>query len=63
VVGEVSLTGEVRPVPGMEKRVRACRDLGYGTVVGPAEGAGPGVTPVPLIREAVRVVFGGKESR
>ena len=63
VAGEVSLTGEVRPVPGMDKRVRACRDLGYATVVGPAEGAAPEVTPVPLIRDAVRAVFGGKELR
>jgi DNA repair protein RadA/Sms len=67
VVGEVSLTGEVRPVPGMEKRARACRELGYATLVGPAEdaaagGAGAG-RPVQLIKDAVRVVFGGAGSR
>jgi DNA repair protein RadA/Sms len=64
VIGEVSLTGEVRPVPGMEKRLRACRDLGYATLVGPAEDVerpeDPSLVAVQLIKDAVRSVFGGK---
>jgi DNA repair protein RadA/Sms len=35
VIGEVSLTGEVRPVSGIQKRARAARELGFGTLVGP----------------------------
>jgi DNA repair protein RadA/Sms len=35
VIGEVSLTGEVRPVPGIEKRSKACRELGFETLIGP----------------------------
>jgi DNA repair protein RadA/Sms len=69
VTGEVSLTGEVRPVPGLEKRFRACRDLGYTTLVGPAEssdtdqetGKDPGFTRVGLVQDAVRSVFGDRE--
>ena len=36
VVGEVGLTGEVRPVAGMEKRVREAARLGFRNVVLPA---------------------------
>jgi DNA repair protein RadA/Sms len=65
VIGEVSLTGEVRPVPGVEKRARACRDLGFDRLVGPggAESEsppGPSFTGVVNVKEAVRVVFGGE---
>jgi DNA repair protein RadA/Sms len=41
VVGEVSLTGEVRPVTGMDKRVRAARELGFDRVIGPREDIDP----------------------
>jgi DNA repair protein RadA/Sms len=62
VTGEVSLTGEIRPVPGMEKRARACRDMGFETLMGPG-GAGAD-TPetgtfkaVEIVQEAVRLAF------
>jgi DNA repair protein RadA/Sms len=63
VIGEVSLTGEVRPVPGLEKRSRACRELGFEFLIGPggAEGLptdGASYTGVMLVKEAVRAVFG-----
>lgn len=66
VVGEVSLTGEVRPVPGLAKRVRAARELGFEKVIGPAarvaeDSESPpadGVVPVALIQEAVKLAFG-----
>jgi len=65
VIGEVSLTGEVRPVPGLEKRFRACKELGFDRLVGPggAESEPPqgsSFTGVVLVKEAVRVVFGGE---
>jgi DNA repair protein RadA/Sms len=72
VIGEVSLTGEVRPVPGLEKRSRACRELGFDSLVGPAsaEGLPPegaSYTGVGLVKEAIRAVFGpggsGPQSR
>ncbi|MGD0726262.1 MAG: DNA repair protein RadA [Spirochaetia bacterium] len=63
VIGEVSLTGEIRPVPGLEKRARACRELGFETLIGPG---GPDAEPpegasfkgAELVKEAVRIVFG-----
>ncbi|MGO9310488.1 MAG: DNA repair protein RadA [Spirochaetia bacterium] len=63
VIGEVSLTGEVRPVPGLEKRSRACRELGFESLIGPggAEGLptdGASYTGVMLVKDAVRGVFG-----
>jgi DNA repair protein RadA/Sms len=72
VIGEVSLTGEVRPVPGLEKRARACREMGFVALVGPvmeaAAGAqkregqeksdGASITGVELVSDAVRAVFG-----
>ena len=63
VIGEVSLTGEVRPVPGLEKRSRACRELGFDSLVGPAasEGLpaeGAAYTGVGLVKEAIKAVFG-----
>jgi DNA repair protein RadA/Sms len=66
VIGEVSLTGEVRPVPGLEKRSRACRELGFDSLVGPggAEGLPPegaSYTGVGLVKEAVKAVFGPYE--
>ncbi len=63
VIGEVSLTGEVRPVPGLEKRSRACRELGFERLIGPG-GAdseppqGTAFSGVALVKDAVRVVFG-----
>ena len=65
VIGEVSLTGEVRPVPGLEKRFRACRELGFDRLVGPG-GAdseppqGAAFTGVQRVKEAVRAVFGAE---
>jgi DNA repair protein RadA/Sms len=66
VIGEVSLTGEVRPVPGLEKRSRACRELGFESLIGPggAEGLPPdgaAYTGVVLVKEAVRAVFGDSD--
>ena len=65
VIGEVSLTGEVRPVPGLEKRFRACRELGFDRLVGPG-GAdseppqGASFSGVAQVKEAVRAVFGAE---
>lgn len=62
VTGEVSLTGEVRPVPGMEKRARACHDMGFEALIGPG-GAGAErpetgrFSPVEMVRDAVRLAF------
>jgi DNA repair protein RadA/Sms len=63
VIGEVSLTGEVRPVSGLEKRSRACKELGFNALIGPGgtqeeKPEGAGFTGVERVRDAVRAVFG-----
>ncbi|HUI69019.1 MAG TPA: DNA repair protein RadA [Spirochaetia bacterium] len=63
VTGEVSLTGEVRPVPGIEKRARACHEMGFQSLIGPG---GPSAdrpdsgafSAVEMVRDGVRCAFG-----
>jgi len=62
VIGEVSLTGEVRPVPGIEKRSKACRELGFDSLIGPggpdAEKPSAGnFVGVPQVKNAVAAAF------
>ena len=55
-VGEVSLTGQVRPAPGMAQRLAAARAAGCQRVVAASSGhdrADPRVTPVRQVSEAL----------
>ena len=71
VIGEVSLTGEVRPVPGLAKRARACSELGFGALIGPegpdAEdspgGEAVAFTAVRMVKDAVRATFGAPKEK
>ena len=62
-IGEISLTGEIRPVSRMDKRIAECARLGYTTVIA-AKGAkapkalGIKLLPVSTLGEAVRVLTG-----
>jgi DNA repair protein RadA/Sms len=63
VVGEVSLAGEVRPVSGLEKRLRAAEEMGFSIVMGPAprgreRSPGKGLREVSEIKGAVASAFG-----
>lgn len=69
LAGELSLAGEVRPVRQMRRRARAALALGFGSVLGPAEGgeageaasSGPGEwKAVSELRGALRSLFGEK---
>ncbi len=71
-VGEVGLLGEVRPVAGLERRLREAFRLGFRTAIVPRSRLGeapaiPGmqVTTVGNLREAVVAAFGrdGREAR
>lgn len=72
VTGELSLTGEVRPVPHMDKRLKSSMELGFSPVIpkqvlGDPVGAKAAdkavatavVTGVYSLEEAIKVVFGG----
>lgn len=54
-VGEVGLTGQIRPVPGMPQRLAAARARGITTVFAPiGSHKEAGVTPVQHIRDALK---------
>jgi DNA repair protein RadA/Sms len=56
VFGEVGLSGEVRRVPFIEKRIAEAKKLGFEAVIGPAQKAGKApaiLKPVPDIRSAL----------
>ncbi len=63
LAGELSLAGEVRPAKRMRGRARAARALGFGRVLGPAEGGKAAVDPaeawliVASVAEAVKALF------
>jgi len=65
VTGELSLAGEVRPIPHLEKRIKTARDLGFALIV-PAGIKGskiPGAAEsVKGLKQAVTAVF-GKQAR
>jgi DNA repair protein RadA/Sms len=66
VTGEVSLAGEVRPVSGIEKRLRACQEMGFSPLIGPLarpdaprrQAPPEGLVAVPHVRDAVKAAFG-----
>jgi DNA repair protein RadA/Sms len=55
VCGEVSLLGEVRPVRGLDRRLREAARLGFRRAIVPAGPAGASGAPVPPGLELVRV--------
>ncbi|MFM8944507.1 MAG: AAA family ATPase, partial [Actinomycetota bacterium] len=60
-VGEVSLTGLVRPVAAMEQRIAAALAANVGTIYAPVERAprtAPDVIPVRHVRDALRWIAG-----
>jgi DNA repair protein RadA/Sms len=62
VFGEVSLSGDVRPVSRMEGRLKEARKLGFGRAFGPAAASENAAIPVSGVRrltEAVERIAGG----
>jgi DNA repair protein RadA/Sms len=56
VFGEVGLSGEVRRVPFMDKRIAEARKLGFETAIGPGQKSGrapSGLQSVPDVRTAL----------
>ncbi|GHV04389.1 DNA repair protein RadA [Spirochaetia bacterium] len=56
IAGELSLTGEIRPVRRLAGRIKTARGLGFDRFIGPEEGA----EAVKDIKSAVRLIFVAK---
>ncbi|SCI47009.1 Circadian clock protein kinase kaiC [uncultured Clostridium sp.] len=66
VTGEVGLTGEVRAVSFIEKRIAECKKLGFKKIIIPRnnydavkEVTGIDIIPVDNLRQAINIVLGG----
>ena len=62
-IGEVALTGEIRPVSRLEKRIGECARLGYTHLIVPKSEKLPRVEgvayhPVATLADAVRLLTG-----
>jgi DNA repair protein RadA/Sms len=69
-IGEVGLLGELRPVPGLERRLREAARVGFATAIVPRTGRseppavkGLEVVAVSNLREAVGRAIGGDPAR
>jgi DNA repair protein RadA/Sms len=70
VAGEVGLLGELRPVPGLERRLQEAARLGFSRAIVPAPGGRPPrsrpgssnleVVGVPTLRDAVAAAIGDR---
>lgn len=69
IAGELSLTGEIRPVRRLAGRVKTAANLGFNSFLGPAEGSTapsqtePGLKAVSNIKSAVKLIFGSGTKR
>ena len=68
VTGEVGLTGEVRAVSFIEKRISECKKLGFTKMVIPRynyevvkDTKGIEIWPVDNLRQAINIVLGGNK--
>ena len=67
VTGEVGLTGEVRAVSFIEKRIAECKKLGFTKIVIPKSNydaikdniKGIEIYPVDSVRQAINIILGG----
>ena len=65
-IGEVSLTGEVRNVSNLDKRISECKKLGFTKMIIPRNNydavkdtKGIEIWPVDNLRQAINIVVGG----
>ncbi|MDR2965317.1 MAG: DNA repair protein RadA [Treponema sp.] len=58
IAGEVSLTGEIRPVRRLAGRVKTAVNLGFNGFLGPAEKEVKGLIPVNDIKMVISKIFG-----
>jgi DNA repair protein RadA/Sms len=66
IIGEIGLGGEVRPVYGIEPRLKEAQKMGFKTAVIPRKNSNLNnfkldIIPVDEVKEAVKIVLGGKK--
>lgn len=58
IVGELSLAGEIRPVPRLKNRAKTAQSLGFSNILGPEKEQG--ITCVQNIKQLIQILFGSK---
>ncbi|MBI9101674.1 MAG: DNA repair protein RadA [Spirochaetales bacterium] len=65
VTGELSLAGEIRPIPHLDKRIKAAGEMGFSKIIGPSPSKRSGKSEKPgdyrkasSLKEAISQVFG-----
>ncbi|MDR0503386.1 MAG: DNA repair protein RadA [Treponema sp.] len=60
IAGELSLTGEIRPVRRLSGRVKTAANLGFSSLLGPApeNQAVPGLKAADNIKSAIKLIYG-----
>lgn len=61
--GEVGLSGEVRSVAQVPKRLAEADRLGLATIIGPSRQANPAIRGVATVAEAVQFILGNSKQR
>ncbi len=56
ILGEMSLAGEIRPVPRLKQRIKTARDLGFNQIAAPEKEGG--AARISNVSELVKRVFG-----
>ncbi|WP_407428532.1 DNA repair protein RadA [Treponema sp.] len=56
IIGELSLAGEIRPVPRLKQRIKTARDLGFNQIAAPEKE--DGAAKVSSVSELIKAVFG-----
>ncbi|WP_191014270.1 DNA repair protein RadA [Treponema zioleckii] len=56
ILGELSLAGEIRPIPRVKQRVKTSKDLGFGRVFAPEKESG--VVQITSISQGIKEIFG-----
>ena len=61
--GEISLAGEIRTIPHLQRRIKTADEMGFKRIIGPENGEEisadvKNFTPVTSIAECIKIVFG-----
>ena len=58
IAGELSLTGEIRPVSRLAGRAKTALNLGFSSFLGPAEPVTSGVLAAGDVKSAIKLIYG-----